>query len=1148
MTIVAHGSAIDKSEAKALLERMESVLVNTLKEGGENVILDPFTNSATSEIPQAQQSNESMNPKPLAEPNDKVKYPSFQWTEESQRIRAELASLANVEDASIHEHSSIFELGLDSIDVIKLSSRLKKQGLMISVSTIIKCQSIAEMASNTRVNDVGATERSISSDKRVNRLSRELSEYLGHLGKLPDDAEIVLPATPLQQTMVNEMLKSNFGRYFNMEAFILDKDTDRAKLLAAIQNVLAGSPILRTQFIEVDDPKSPVSYAQVVLKGHAQVTESDEPSLESFLAISQAKTDKFASSNGALFQVDVITTREANYMIWTVSHALYDGTSLRLLHQDIGQAYSGNFAARPDYMPFLEQVFKSTTEEAKNFWRNTLSNLPQTVFPKKDAAQVLDTTMVYRSEAPSHVPLTNVEKLCKSSKVTLQTVGQTCWAILLAHLMGQLDVVFGSVLSCRDSEEANEIMFPLMNTVAVRAIMHGRLIDMLKYMQDMSDATRPYQHFPLGTAQALALASRGGEVSADTTIFDTLFIYQGRRLAPQPKPLYDSVYGVANVEIPVCVEMEIIDDRLSWTAACKSMARNAIETENIIEMLDAILKHITDTPDAPTLVSDADDISICGLPKFRTPRTSTKTHPKPPLQSNGEEWTSTELIIRKALHLVSGVSENLIHKDSTIFHLGLDSIVILKIPALLRGHGITLSVADILKGQTISSMTRSALRQDTDPRMVVDIDEVLLNSKSSLDSSTIEGLESIGNIQSVMPATAGQLYMIRMWQASRGVLFYPSFTYSMHGSPDRARLEQAWVSLVQHHDILRTGFIESESGIQQIIFKGRISQGVHPTESQQMGLQKTSVDDLRRPPVALLVEESGGLALRLKLIIHHALYDGISLPVLMEQFQRLYHGDGLPPAMSFKTFVGESIATQIRIPSQVLSSGKSSRDQWTFYLDQSSHHLQTIRDTSRGGGDTRTEVFHPTKQVSPLGQQAQDIGVSVDAILLASISRVYLQFLGKNDPPCLTSDIVFGIYLANRAPFGEDLSALAAPTLNILPLRVRNPLGRETRDMAVEIQEDLRKISSSEMSSASLKNIYDWTGVRVNFVVNILKSAPYETQSSDGGVIEPVQDITRKAGVVKYSPDGNMPPVDERCDAYLVSLTSYTLPHMIYSC
>jgi aryl carrier-like protein/NRPS condensation-like uncharacterized protein len=1145
LAIIAQGSVITQSEAAGLLDQVEKALHYILETDGRNIVLGHGTVARHENDTTVSTSSQ---PATLDGIHD-VDVETFTWTNQTKQIKTEIATLANIPEDTVHQSSSIFELGLDSIDVIKLSSRLRKQSIEIPVSTIIRCQTIAKMAANISSQSEQAQKK--STGKNLLEMSRDLTRYLRQNGKLPSNIQAVLPATPLQQSMVNEMINSGCQRYFTVEAFKISDNVDPARLMVAIQSVIRQSPILRTSFIEIEDPRSPVSYAQIINNDYSPPSTSvlaGEKSFESFMDQFRTDSAAIAAEKHALCQVHFIRAGQKQYMIIALSHALYDGRSLRALHEDIYKSYYGKLSTRPDFMPFLEQIFQSTTEDAKSFWRSALSNLPSALFPRKAASQVSETDVVHRLEKRSRVPLIDIEALCKSSRITLQTLGQTCWALVLSHLMGQLDVVFGSVLSCRDSEEADEIMFPLMNTVAVRSVLHGSLGEMVKYMQGLSDMTRQYQHFPLGMAQAYGISSCEYRFSArDATLFETLFIYQGRRPVAESDPLYDSVYGVSEVEFPVCVEMEIVDDKyLSWTIACKSNVRTAKETEDIIEDLDSVLERILSAPQAETFASSTDGISICGLTSFKKQNRQPRSNANRSTISNDGDWSSTEIYLRKALHEISGVPEDAIHKDSTIFHLGLDSILVLKLPALLRGYGIKLSVSEILREQTASSMAQFVLRSNPDEQKSLDVDGVLANAISKLDSSSeLVALEkNVGEIQYIMPATAGQLYMIRQWQVSHEVQFYPTFTYSLRGPFYRPKLEAAWRAILQRNDILRTGFIEIGSKLVQVIFKSPTNEAVYDSKESR------ATHNLMRPPLGLTAEDCEGSSTKLTLKIHHALYDGISLPILMDELQLLYHGQ-IPQeqAVSLRRFVAQSISSAEKAPyERSRASQTAMQEKWTSYLKQGTFDpIQTSNSISTT--NKKVKVFHPSMKVSPIKTLAQTSGVSIDALFLAAIAKIYAQRLLKLNQDTPISQVVFGIYLANRAPFGDDLSELAAPTLNLLPLCVRSPSREDLTQVAKEIQQDLHKISTAEMSCASLAEIYDWTGVRVNFFVNILKDTSPKMGSPGGSngtgenmTFEPVQDMTKRAQVVDDVPNDSIPiPSDRKYDAYLVSLSEHSL-------
>lgn len=1126
LTIVAQGSAITESRAADLFDQFRMLLNKTLQSSGKNVILQHgdarIENGSVDQNPPRRGTSPRMTDEP------------FTWTKDAHKIRQEIALLAKVSEETVHETSSIFELGLDSIDIIKLSSRLKKRGIELPVSAIIKSQTIAKMSLNISAKENGPTH---SDAKSLDAMSRDLTSYLKQTGKLPRDVETVLPSTPLQQSMVNEMIKSGYKRYFNVDGFRLADNVDPEKLMAAVKKVIEQSLILRTTFVEIDDPKLRVSYAQIVHKkldlliGNFSIrTLEEKQSFEDFIDHFKAESATLAADHEALLQMHCVLAGRSQYLVIAISHALYDGTSLRSIHDDIRRAYHGELKPRPNFMPFLEDVFQSTTEEAKKFWRTTLSNLPSATFPRKELSENEDGSLSTRLEKRSRIPLQKVEEICKASRITLQTLGQTCWALVLSHLMGQLDVVFGSVLSCRDSEEASEVMFPLMNTVAVRSVLHGSLVEMLQYMQEMSDTTRQYQYFPLGTAQAYALASRQDQASTkNTTLFDTLFIYQGRRSTARGNRLYESVYGASDVEFPVCAEMEIVDDEyVSWTTVCKSTARNTAGTGGIIEVLETVLEHIVANPEAQTIVTNVEGISVCGLPKFK--KSATKPKQAHTQLTNGidDEWSTTELTIRKALHEISDVPEDAIRKDSTIFHLGLDSILVLKLPALFKTYGIKLSVSDILREQTVNAMARAATSSKPDVNGTLDVDSILASAiPAEKISSELAKLEKeVGEIQYVMPVTSGELYMTRQWQNSRGAMFYQTFTYSLPGPINKSNLEVAWEELLRRHDILRTGFLELGADIVQVVFKKPANEVIYNPKDGNSMLRKHR-KDLRMPPLNLVVEQPEGSSIILKIVLHHALYDGISLPILVEEFQSLHQGQALAESTHcFRKFIAHSISA---------SSSDSTKEKWKAYLNGA-----TLYPAHNGNGDSETksekraEVFHPLNQISNMKQLAQDSGVSIDALFLAAVSKIYAHRLSSKS----LDQVVFGIYLGNRAPFGEDLSNLAAPTLNLLPLRVRDPLSRSIPELAKEIQKDIHMISSKEMVSASLADIYTWTGVRVDFFANILKSAnPGTRVIQESGKKEwiAVQDLGKRAEIVDEVINEEIDvPSDGRCDAYLV--------------
>lgn len=1076
LKLVADGSVTTTEQAANILKQIKSALITILHGQGQNTVFEnlevlPTTNGST-----AQSQRQNMHE------GDAISR-DLEWTKDAELLRTEIASLANVAETDIHQDSSLFELGLDSIDVIKLSSRLRRHGINIAVSAIIRSQTIQKMAA--AASRIGNQESTISSKGFVSKTSSQLANYLKGQGALPQglSEDSVLPATPLQEGMFHLMTQSNYEMYFNVDIFKLDNKTNPDDLIKAVKKVVKASPVLSTYFLKIEDPQIPANYAQIVrgetFLDHSGSSFEDwdqkEVSQESLDVLRSAAISR-ATKSQDLFQVRYLAVGSDRFMVISIAHALYDGISIQLFHADIKRAYLGESIPRTDPRPYLEEVFKSTTEDAKKFWRSTLSNLPPARFPRNDTA-TSNPVQVHPATRQSSITFSQIQNFCKKSNIFVQTLGQTCWALVLAQLMGQLDVVFGTVLSCRDSTDAEQVMFPLMNTVAVRSVLHGTLDQMLKYMQEMSNTTRQYQHFPLGEAQSIALSSQAE--AKDNNFFDTLFIYQGHRSPEEREPLYKSEFSHADVDFPICIELEISEEGcLSWTAACKSSVRDEEETNQILASLDTVLEHIINSPRTPTFVTDIDGISICGLPKFHKSDSDTKTTSERPARTLHDQWSDEELVIRKAFHHASGVPEESINKDTTIFELGLDSISVHKLRKLLETRGINLSVSEILKGLNIDAITQSLLRASKSNNSAgVDVAAVLSKAISLVDvASVIKNVDQdLGKVQFIMPVTAGQLYLLRGWQVSRGVLFYPTFYYRLSfGTFDKAMLEEAWKLLLENHNILRTGFIESKGSVLQVVFENPPNEVVYGRSCNHYRSPFGG-----SPPVTLVVNESMS---KFGLTIHHALYDAVSIDILLDELQSLYQGQPSitqAPTGDLRSFMAQSICagSQTTQPKAL-----EKRQKWKSYLGNKDTLMPPSNQPSTVSG--RTELFKPALEISGIKDYAKSIGITTDALFLAVMAEVFaLKALPEHG-------VTFGIYLANRNPFdGHDFGSMAAPTLNLLPLRVLDPLrvSKNPKEVATNIQKDLRQIGSAEMSSTSLEEIYEWTGVRVNCFVNILK-------------------------------------------------------------
>lgn len=1084
LSLVTEGRIANEEISNELLDRFEAALMAALA--------DPATVVETLII------GDENNTEDLTAVNHIVTRVNgtgdFDWTNEATAIREEVANLTNIEVEGVNEATSIFELGLDSIDAIKLSSRLKRRGINLPLSGIMRGATIQGMLINIDTIHAGG-DKSPTGDVFASQ-KEELRLYVESQGVDMSKVDNVLPLTPLQEAMVAEMKASDYTRYFNFDVAELAANTDVDRLCSAWRKVIASTPILRTAFVEVDDPKLGAAFAQIVVKdGLSKPVERQrqhDARQPNFSAIFESSRRTAVESNilDPPIKIAYVETSERTFQILSIAHALYDGWSLGLLHDAVEDAYNEKFNQTPNYEPTLANIVTESGAGAANFWKDYLTDAKPSIFARRHAG-VVATETVHRQEISSTASFSDITAFVRNSKVSLQTLGQSIFAIVVASHVGSLDVTFGCVLSGRDDEKTSQLLFPTMNTVAVRTVLHGSRRQLLAYVQDNFGNIKQWQHFPLRKAANIA-GSQG-------RLFDSLFIYQKnvKRTSIPEEKLYSSVEGRSDVEYPVCVEMEVVNDTLVWRCAVKDEVLDQEGAQSLLKTLDTVLHNIMRSPESSTIESTPRGMSVCGLPAFvekhldgpdSSTSTKLKTHPvKTPL-------SNTSLRIRRALASVAQVPETDIEPDMSIFHIGLDSISAIKVSSTLRKQGITLSVGEMLRAGTVAKMgevvdERAQSATNGTNNADATIEQALrgLNREEVLQQARVADSQ----VERVLPLTAGQLYMLSMWVNTNGANFYPEFVYDLKGRASFGTLQTSWQNLVAANSILRTRIVatgQADTPYVQIVLK-EAKASLFDITGQDDATTPHAIDKVaKQQPWAHLFAARTESGWSLKLKIHHAVYDGVSLPLLMQQLQAHCNSSApASPTSAFNDYI--AIAHTASAPSQRQAF-------WTSYLSGLSPRLCTAEPPA---GTSKTEIFRPgLLDTAALEQAARRNGISTHALFLASYARLHAKTHGRE-----AQDVVLGVYFANRGLLIEKLESATCPTVNLLPLRisVSSPSSETSLlDAAKQIQNDLRALSEPVIATSSLAEIAAWTGVRVGVFVNFLALPSTHTSVSSSSV------------------------------------------------
>ena len=993
-----------------------------------------------------------------------------------RQVKSQVALLAQQDITDLADEVNLFSLGLDSISLIKLSGALKKCGTPVSVNMIMRLSTpadVAEYITERQQRPVNTQIAGRNGHKLLEAAQLELRDALPRQNVSLEHIEKVLPVTPMQEGVL-----ANFEKYYHFALLKLSADTDLDRLRSACGAVIALHPVLRTRFVAVDDPFVKHVFAQLIVSSsevHLEMGTIDNENCIQDMVIERNCKMIEAGLDYPSFVIQFLTCANTGgrYVLLGMSHAIYDGWSIQLLHEDIATLYNGHQLQRPPVEPYLWYVSSRQLESANSFWAQQMSGYLPESFPAL-AIQQNEEPGPHRMTIESRTQSSVIQRFCMDHSITTQTLGLAIWTTVLWKFLKRHDICFGVVLACRDMEDADQLMFPTFNTVPFRPLFHGGShLDLLNHIHQLSLQIAQHQDYPLREIKKAYSGSSGS--SAD--LFDTLFVFQKKPSSDENvQKLYEEVElgEKTNLDYPVNVEMDL-GKKLTWTVAVSGSILDRNGLKILLEQLENTLENILrDSNGVVMKINEAEH-------EPSTVPTQSIENTKTGLNEPATRATDTALraTILTTIASVARCNVDSLSSDTNIYSLGLDSISVIKVTGLLRKKHISLPVSKILAAVRLDKIVEEARRIDK-PKHFAEDQAPMTSSISTLSESlrTYFSAQYIAEnaIEAILPASAGQIFMLDYYHATGRRLFYPTFRYRIPSKAiSQAQIYHAWDVVMRAFPALRTRFIEDDGEIWQVVIKPdaieRYSPAAQLTVSREEGV------------VGLVVE----------LHLHHALYDAVSLHIVISAFEKVFQGQvlQLDTAANDRNIPGFVDATRGNAAKQ------TSREFWTDYLTQSQIYRKSIDGLGSGTFTARRVEAFQENAVTEIKNRAfigraTGAGVSLQALFLAAVGRVYARLTSQPDT------VVVGIYLANRGLDidGLELETLAVPTVNVVPLvvDVKGDLIKSARG----VQGDLVVIQRTENCGITLREVYEWTGVRLNWFVNFLPTAGDDEEHEDG--------------------------------------------------
>ncbi|KAF6584031.1 condensation domain-containing protein, partial [Paenibacillus sp. EKM205P] len=407
----------------------------------------------------------------------------------------------------------------------------------------------------------------------------QLTEQTASVGEL----ENVYALSPMQKGMLfHSLMEPDSGAYFQQASFDQKGSFDVEIFRKSLDVLTQRHEALRTNFHRFETGHGPEPLqivfrhkdSDLSFKDIREMQEAEQQAyIQTFKQEDQARG--FDLGTDALMRVQVLQTDEETYhLVWSFHHIVMDGWCLSLVTGEVFGTYFAlleqkqpEFAPITPYGQYIEWLGRQDERAAKEYWSSYLAGFEQqTLLPGSDTASkdhmadsrdhTVSITASETSEYVSEKITVDLDpawseamyRIAKQQQVTINTLMQSVWGLILQQYNNNEDVVFGSVVSGRPTDIAGvEHMIGLfINTIPVRiqSEQNATFVDIMRKTQEQALASGAYDSFPLYEIQALTEQKQH--------LINHIMVFENYPVEEQVEQLGEvrpSAFEITNVEV-----------------------------------------------------------------------------------------------------------------------------------------------------------------------------------------------------------------------------------------------------------------------------------------------------------------------------------------------------------------------------------------------------------------------------------------------------------------------------------------------------------------------------------------------------------------------------------------------------------------------
>jgi amino acid adenylation domain-containing protein/non-ribosomal peptide synthase protein (TIGR01720 family) len=390
--------------------------------------------------------------------------------------------------------------------------------------------------------------------------------------------EDVYPLTPMQAGMVfHSLVDADSGAYVDQIRVRLSGVADPGALGVAWQRVVDRTPVLRSSVVwdGVDEPVQVVRRRVVVPITYRDWRGLSGPDRDRELrgVLAGERSGVVLSAPPLLRVVVARVAGDEVLLVWTWHHVLLDGWSLGLVFAEVCEQYAAivegrepELVARRPFRDYLQWLGGRDVGEAEGYWRGLLSGFGSPTGLPFDRVPV----EAHRAESSGSVRVefpveesARLQEVARGNGLTLNTLVQGAWGLLLSRYCGEDDVVFGTTVAGRpaDLPGVESMVGMFINTVPTRVRVESGL-DVASWLRGLQVEQAESRRFDF---VSLAQLQSWSELPAGATLFDSVVVFENYPIdeaSAEQGLQVDNVEMVDTTSFPLTLTAAL-DDRLA---------------------------------------------------------------------------------------------------------------------------------------------------------------------------------------------------------------------------------------------------------------------------------------------------------------------------------------------------------------------------------------------------------------------------------------------------------------------------------------------------------------------------------------------------------------------------------------------------------